>query len=83
VRVERIVRPAPARSITVPRRDRPELASRQALALVVEGPHLACSAACLIWVLDIAERRAPYRPLDPRPHPQAVLGKAKLWHKRR
>ncbi len=28
-------------------------------------------------------QRAPYRPLDQRPHPQAILGKAKLWQKKR
>jgi transposase InsO family protein len=25
----------------------------------------------------------PHRPLDPRPHPEAVLGTAKLWHNKR
>jgi len=31
----------------------------------------------------LQHRTRPHRPLDPRPYPQAVLGKAKLWQKKR
>jgi transposase InsO family protein len=53
-------------------------------------PSLATSfpsrlACAWIWsaISATQHRASPHRPLDPRPHLEAVLGKAKLWQKNR